>query len=71
MSDRFLTIFFCFCVIILIGCYYSIKDSLNKLDNVETEEELLEIKKEISSSSFILFLSSIIPFILNLVFGFE
>lgn len=55
----------------MIYYYMLIKSSLEKLDKVETEQELLEIKKEISDSSFNLFLMSVIPLILNLIFGFD
>lgn len=68
--ERFLTIISCIIVIFLIYCYWSIKNSLNQLDNLETEEELLEIKQIISNSSFYMFLFSTIPIAIELIFGF-
>lgn len=69
--ERFATIFSCFLIFMMIYYYFLIKSLLDKLDEVETEQELLEIKKEISDSSFNLFLMSVIPLILNLIFGFD
>lgn len=48
----------------------SIRHCLKKIENIETEKELLDVKNKISNNSFNLFIIAIIPFFLDLISEF-
>lgn len=59
--------FIIYCFILLC----KIESLLDKLDGSQSQDELIGIKEIISTNSIKLFILSIIPFIFNLIFGFD